>query len=184
MELVGSEKKIQALFSELKLADQRVTPEFTRMWHRAQTMRSGRAREFRLSFALATAMLLISLAALILWPRNVERTAATIPAVASVSVKQDAISASPPTLPRSTRLVVTQPIGHIRSRRWYRTALTRDTFDLNAGTAAMREVLASSSWQSPTATLLQSPAGYVLTSLPELDRSFNDLKTFLPAMQQ
>jgi hypothetical protein len=41
MELVGEEKKIQALFSELRLADEQAAPSFAGVWNRAQ-LRRGR----------------------------------------------------------------------------------------------------------------------------------------------
>jgi hypothetical protein len=49
-----------------------------------------------------------------------------------------------------------------------------------ARNAAIREAKVISSWQSPTISLLRSPAGEVLTSLPQLTETVNELKSFLP----
>jgi hypothetical protein len=75
---------------------------------------------------------------------------------------------------------VAQLPNRVKSNRWDRKLAARRQADLNAGNAAIRETVSISSWQSPTATLMQSPADDVLTSLPQLDRSLTELKTFLP----
>jgi hypothetical protein len=185
MELVGTEKRIQALFRELKLADESSASEFTEVWHRAQLVRSGRSRALMLSFALTSAMFLIGFVVLLLWSRNAELSPATVSAVAGVSVQPGAMSSSPPAHPGTTRPSAAPRTLRARSRSSHPKALSHDTLDLKAKSmTVMREVLAISSWRSPTATLLQSPAGYVLTSLPEFDRSLNELKTFLPLLGQ
>ena len=53
MESVGNEKKIQALFRELKFADELVAPEFISVWNRARATRPESRRVFKLSLALA-----------------------------------------------------------------------------------------------------------------------------------
>ena len=72
MELVGEQKRIQALFSELRLADEQTAPRFAVVWNRAQA-RSSRAwrptRAFNFSFVAATALLICALVSLALWSR-------------------------------------------------------------------------------------------------------------------
>jgi hypothetical protein len=46
--------------------------------------------------------------------------------------------------------------------------------------AEIRDVTAISSWQSPTATLLSSQNDALLNSLPQLNESVKELKSFLP----
>jgi hypothetical protein len=41
-----------------------------------------------------------------------------------------------------------------------------------------------SSWQSPTAAFLESPARPSFDSLPQLNQSVEDLKSFLPKANQ
>ena len=53
MELVGEEKKIQALFSELRLADEQAAPSFAGVWNRAQLRPRTRVSPLNVSFAAA-----------------------------------------------------------------------------------------------------------------------------------
>jgi hypothetical protein len=43
-----------------------------------------------------------------------------------------------------------------------------------------RDAKAITSWKSPTADLLSSPGDEIFTSLPQLNQSASDLKSFLP----
>ena len=56
MELSGEEKKLQALFSELKAADEETAPRFARVWNRA-TRAARRAFVFNPAFVAAAALL-------------------------------------------------------------------------------------------------------------------------------
>src|ERR1700704_3527117 len=67
MELVGEEKRIQALFSEARLADEQTTPSFVRVWNRAQAKTTRTQRAFNLSFVAATALLVCALVSLAWW---------------------------------------------------------------------------------------------------------------------
>ncbi|SRR6266545_8160433 len=184
MESAGNEKKIRALFRELKLADERVAPEFIRVWNRAQATNPGSPRVFKISFAMAMALSVIALSSFVLWSRNWQRSQQPGPSVATGPTTADSTAGStpapPPATPGSTKLVVAEPPIHVKSNRWDRKVVGRRHADLNAGNAATRETVSMSSWQSPTVTLMQSPADDVLTSLPQLDRSLTELKTFLP----
>ena len=180
MALTGNEKKIQALFRELRLADESVAPGFTRMWNRAQATSPGMPRVFKISFAVATALFVITLCSLVLWSRNWQRSQQSNPGIASGSTTPG--STPTPSLARQspTQLGMTQLPNRVKSNRSDRRLAARRQADLNARNATIREIVSISSWQSPTATLMQSPAGDVLTSLPQLDRSLTELKTFLP----
>jgi hypothetical protein len=191
MESIGNEKKIQALFRELKLADERVAPEFIKVWNRAQATSPGSPRVFKISLAVATAALLvITLSALVLWSRNGQPDDQVDPKVATESTlpgstpaPHQATPATPP-LTRPLRSVVAQSPVRVKSNQWPPKLAARRKADLEARNAVIREAVSISSWQSPTATLMQSPADHVLTSLPQLDRSLNELKTFLPNTSQ
>jgi hypothetical protein len=180
MELTGNEKKIQALFRELKLADERVTPGFTRVWNRVQATSPGSPRIFKISFALATALFVITLCSLVLWSRNWQRSQQSNPGIATGPTTPG--STPTPSLARQspTQLGAAAPPNRVKSNRWNRKLAARRQTDLIARNAAIRETVSISSWQSPTATLMRSPADNVLTSLPQLDRSLSELKTFLP----
>jgi hypothetical protein len=184
MELVGNEKKIQALFRELRLADERVAPEFISVWNRAQAIRPVPSRTFKISLAVATTLFVIALSALVLWSRTGQRSEQANPSVATGSPTHSSTPAPPAASSRSTLLVAAQPPNRVKSNRWDRKLATRRQADRDARNAVIREAVAISSWQSPTATLMQSPADAVLTSLPQLDRSLTELKTFLPDTPQ
>ena len=193
MESVGNEKKIQALFRELKLADERVAPEFIKVWNCAQATSPGwtspgSPRVFNISFAVATALLVITLSALVLWSRNGQPGEQVNPKVATESTPPLSTPGSTPAPPRATpppiQSVVAQSPVRVKSKQWAWKLAAHRKADLEARNAVFREAVSISSWQSPTATLMQSPADHVLTSLPQLDRSLNELKTFLPNTSQ
>jgi hypothetical protein len=195
MALTGNEKKIQALFRELKLADERVAPGFNRVWHRAQSTSPGAPRLFKISFAVATVLFVITLSSLVLWSRNWQRSQQPGPNVATGPTPSSIVDstpgstagltpAPPPATPVPAQLVVAEPPNRVRTNRWDRKVGARRHADFNAGNAAIREIVSISSWQSPTARLMQSPADDVLMSLPQLDRSLTELKTFLPNAPQ
>src|SRR4030095_15045907 len=176
MESAGNEKRIQALFRELKLADERVAPEFIKVWDRAQVANPGSPRVFKISFAVAMALFVITLSALALWSRNGAPSERVDPTGATESTPPAALP--PPARPIQS--VVAQSPVRVKSRQWAWKLAARRKADLDARNAVIRDAVSISSWQSPTATLMQSPADHVLTSLPQLDRSLNELKTFLP----
>ncbi len=187
MELVGNEKEIQALFRELKLADERVAPEFISVWNRAQSTAPVPSRVFKISLAVATMLFVIVLSALVLWSRTGQRSEQAHPGVATESTTPDSTPARPAAMPLSTRptqLVAARPPNRVKSNRWGRKLPAGRPADFNARNAVIREAVSISSWQSPTATLMQSPADDVLTSLPQLDRSLTELRTFLPNTPQ
>src|SRR5437016_5988918 len=74
MELVGEEKKIQTLFSELRLADEQRAPSFSATWNRAQTRALRPRRAFNLSFVTVTALLICALVSLAWWSTRWQRT--------------------------------------------------------------------------------------------------------------
>ncbi len=184
MELAGNEKKMQALFREMKFADERVAPEFISVWNRAQASRPVASRVFKISLAVATKLFLIVLSALVLWSRTGQRSEQANPGVATESTKPDSTPAPPAASSRSTLIVAAQPPNRVKSNHWDWRLAARRKADRDATNAIIREAVSISSWQSPTATLMQSPADDVLTSLPQLDRSLTELKTFLPNTPQ
>lgn len=183
MELVGEQKRIQALFSELRLADEQIAPRFAAVWNSAQarSSRTGRpARAFNLSFVAATALLVAALVSLALWskysrpntrPNAVLVTGTTTPAARPVQVVGNA-DANPP-VPGDKQLRA-KP----RSRAM-RLAVQSRALMLTVNLKAEHEAKAISSWQSPTTALLKSQNDELLKSLPQLNESADELKSFL-----
>ena len=181
MELVGDEKRIRALFSELKFADELAAPGFTAVWQKAQSRHHQPRRAFNFSFAVATVLLVCALATLAIWTKYSQRTP---PATAFVNVP--AGSDFPKTgirhdLTSKPGMTLT-PAPVIRTAvksRAARLAAQRRAL-IAANRKAEKEAKELASWQSPTATLLNSPSDNLFKSLPQLNENANELKSFLP----
>lgn len=180
MELVGNETKIQTLFRELRLEDEPGVPEFASLWNRAQATSPGPRRVIKISFAVATVLLVITLGSLALWSQNWQRGQLPNQSVAGGSATPGPTLAPAPVVPEPKQLVTSGPRNRVRSNHWARRLAAHRRAELAARHAAMLEAVAIATWQSPTATFMESPADDVLTSLPQLDRSVNELKSFLP----
>lgn len=180
MELVGEEKRIQALFSELRVADEQTGPGFTAVWNRAQSRTYRPQRAFNLSFVAATALLVCALVSLALWSRQWQPK---VDALLNLPPVQTALPSpvvvenyevSPPT-------PVQKRIGVSSKSRAMRLATRRQALLVAANRKAAQEAKAIASWQSPTATLLDSPSDELLKSLPQLNQTVDELKSFLPS---
>jgi len=180
MALVGEEKRIQALFSEVRLADEQIAPSFARVWNRAQakTMRTRRA--FNLSFVAVTALLVCALVSLAWWSRHWQRNPGVVanapPAPAErqvrLSVGDYGVNSSNPERKHD------RPSAKLRA---VKLAARRQALLVAANRKATHEVKAIASWQSPTASLLDSSSGELLKSLPRLNQTVDELKLFLPS---
>ncbi len=181
MELVGEQKRIQALFSELRLADEQSIPRFAVVWNRAEARTVRPARRFNLSFVAATALLICALVSLALWskysespaPQNAAAvTGTTTPAAGSVQAIEDGAL----NLPLSVR----KPDRDKSRSRAKRLAAQKRALMLAVNLKSAREAKVISNWQSPTSGLLKSQNDELLKSLPQLNESANELKSFLP----
>jgi hypothetical protein len=173
MNLNGDEKRIRQLFREMSRDDQRRAPEFASVLAAGNSgMAHSRKRNRSLRFATAVAMLCVALliaVVIVVRPSKPQHAAshdgqASTPAVQpeaqpSVVPYQPGVQA-PGVEPRKTI------IKHARHRR------TSDQMAI-----AMKSLFA---WKSPTASLLQTPGGELLRSLPRLGESLQTIKTFSP----
>src|SRR6266542_2310072 len=180
MELDGNEKRLQTLFRELKLADERIAPEFKGVWDRAQAPSPGPSRLFNISLAVATALVVLTLSSLVLWSQIWRESKPSNSVLAAGPARIDLMPPPQSAMSGVIHLGRVEPANRARSSRGDRKVVARLHPNLNARYADVRKADSISNWQSPTATLLQSPADNVLTSLPQLDRSVTELKTFLP----
>src|SRR5437660_2376348 len=160
MELVGEEKKIQTLFSELRLADEQTVTSFSATWNRAQTRALRPRRAFNLSFAVATALLICALVSLAWWSTRWQRTqqpkvVAIGPSgvpdlkpseVVPASKESPAPSGSEPKKPVSA-------VHHFEVSARLRAERLAARQEASLLAAARKQATAISSWQSPTATL-------------------------------
>ena len=188
MELVGEEKKIQTLFSELRLADEQTVPSFGATWNRAQARALRPRRAFNLSFVAATALLICALVSLAWWSTRWQRTqppnvVAVTPSGVVPDLKPSEVVPASKESPAPSGSGPKKPVSvshrfEVSARLRAERLAARQEANLFA--AAKKQATAISSWQSPTATLLSSPNDDLLKSLPQLNESTNDLKSFLP----
>lgn len=180
MELVGPEKRIQELFRELRLEDERITLPFVAAWNRAQSNSLRPNPAFKVSFAVAAVVLLCALLSLAWWSRSWQRPeqadVLSAPVASKANSRPNPEAKNP--APKQRASVESRNLVRINLRA--RKLAARRHAELLARNAAIREAAAVSSWQSPTITLLRSPADEVLTSLPQLSQTVNELKLFLP----
>ena len=181
MELVGEEKKILALFSELGFADEQVTPRFAVVWNRAQSKAIRPPRAFKLSFVAAIAVLICAVS-IAWWSRHEQRSQQSVAAAIIVPVGPSAGWAQIEKSPAMNKFSEARP-RHNSSSKFLamKLAARRRAGLLAAGKKATRDAITISRWQSPTAGLMRSSSDELLTTLPQLDQGFNGLKSFLPS---
>jgi 4-amino-4-deoxy-L-arabinose transferase-like glycosyltransferase len=161
MKLIGDEKKIQALFRELRLEDQQVVPGFERVWNCARASRSERRRVTSTSLvALTSALVVATVCMLTLWSTD---RSSEIP-------KQEVAGMIPVAIPIAANSLETS--GHRKLAPRKKTQL--------AAKQIIRNAVALSTWKSPTAILMESPAGSEINSLPQLNQAAKELQLFLP----
>ena len=178
MELSGAEKRIRASFRELRLADERATPQFAAVWDRAH-FRSERRRT-ALDFRLAAALVIVCLAllSLALLSRHWEHSSRSSYAVANAVVKP---VAGPAQIKKDQELVKQdgrEPV--VRKPGLVKFAPRSQTAKLASRRSTTRDAIALWQWQSPTTSLLRSPGDEVLRALPQLNQTLCDMKSFLP----
>lgn len=180
MELVGEEKRIQALFSELRLADEQTVPSFAAVWSRAQSRTYRPQRAFNLSFVAATALLVCALVSLALWSRQWQRNHDAWVSVPPVSTASPApgVAVNKEVNPPAPGQKGIDPSAKSRALK---LAARRQALLVAANRNTAREANAIASWKSPTATLLDSSSEELLKSLPQLNQTVDELKSFLPS---
>jgi hypothetical protein len=181
MESDWEEKKIQALFSELRTAEEQVAPRFATMWNRAQ-LAPRRVRAFNPAFVAATLLLVFGLVSLGVWSQYSQRTQAPVVAKATAPPLVNAPPASA-TVNSDARVDKLMPAPPQRTVK--RTQAPRFRSEARSLVVAnqklTRDAKALSSWSSPTSALLTSSSNEIFTSLPQLNKSASDLKSFLPS---
>ena len=182
MEIIGDDKRIRALFSETRFADEQAAPSFTAAWSRAQSRALKPRSAFNLSFAVATALLVCALASLGLWSRYSqpsERSYAVFATVAAPSLNTSVIKTGletiSPTSQENKQSHIKSPRALVAQRNALMLAANR-----KAEQRAEQEAKQLASWQSPTASLLSSSSDSLFKSLPQLNENSVELKSFLP----
>jgi hypothetical protein len=197
MGLNGEDKRIRALFCELKREEKRTSPLFAKTWNiaEAEFHRRGCSRlRFQLSSNLlrfATAILLVSfvslvLAATVLLPRYLRlprqpRQPKHDYAKQEVAAAPRFTSAEPP---RSGKA----PANRESSKPTDRLVEIRRSLRVKKSPVASAQRVRSvkqdrqnglSRWQSPTAKLLRSAGDELLRLVPPMNESAEEMKKFL-----
>lgn len=178
MEIIGDDKRIRALFSETRFADEQAAPSFSATWSRAQARALKPRSAFNLSFAVATALLVCALASLAIWSKY--QTSTTV---------HTASGAVPATFDFNTRVIkkgseAVNPVSqannqaHTKSRRTL--AAQKNALVAAANRKAAKDAKQIETWQSPTASLLSSSSDDLFKSLPQLNENAKEMKSFLP----
>ena len=170
MDLAGDEKRIRALFCELSLEDESVTPRFEELWRHAERTTPDSARSLRTSFILLVATVaLIAVGSFALWSRS----RSTPPAQVVVAMANPSNPSNPST---STTVQDQDKVTQTKPPPQHRKKLARQ----KKIQPAVQELAILSNWQSPTISFLQSPVTPAFTSLPQLNQSARELESFLP----
>jgi hypothetical protein len=181
MELIGDEKRIPALFSEARLADEQSAPGFAGVWNRAQSQTFRPRKAFNLAFVAATALLVCALVSLAWWSTRWQQKPV---AIATVPTSAPALSpvSNPVNQPKVEPLKNTVRPATLRPRSPVIKLGSRSEDPMVAANQkATRDAKAIASWQSPTSTLLDSPNDGLLKSLPQMNQTVDEMKSFLPS---
>ena len=172
MELGGSEKRIQALFSELSLEDQSRVPQFGHLWSRALVSEKKPGSLGRPIAVLISMMVTVATCSLAVWSWY-RLTAA--PTLHTLNRQQQGVITEAPFKSSPVKLVPVSQRERIQLSRQANIARRRRAERKIANQAAML-----SRWQSPTQFYIESPTDLMLSSLPLLNQSVKDLESFLP----
>ena len=178
MESVGEEKKLQALFSELKVADEQMAPRFAPVWNRAGLL-PRRSRAFNPAF-VAAALLVCALVSLAVWSRYWRETQPNPVASVKVLVSPKVTTTAPAPVAPTVAATSTPAKENVTVRR-NRPPAQRNATQLAANRKLTREAKAMTDWESPTSALLSSSSDELFSSLPELNENASELKSFLPS---
>lgn len=173
MELSGDEKRIQTLFFELSFEDQSGAPRFEKLWKSAEAVGRAPVPRFTMSVAAITCALVIATAAaLVVWSWYKPLHA---PAQNTVGVAPQTISTPTAYGPHKTE----KPAFAANPRRLRPARQKRSARQQQTDRAITQRAAILASWQSPTRSFMDQPAGFALNSLPALDQSAKDLQLFL-----
>lgn len=178
MELSGEEKKLRALFSELKAADEQATPHFSATWNRAKTG-PRKTRVFNPAFVAAILLVAFGVVAFAVWSRYSRTTPSPQPALAEAPQSPGTTTALEPPPAPVKETPAQHPKNTVIAVRRNRAANQRNT-RLAANRKLEKDAKSIANWTSPTSALLESPSDEMFSSLPEFNQSATQLKSFLP----
>lgn len=172
MQFAGDKNRIQALFSEMSLEDHSQAPRFERLWNRAELTRRAHSSDFRSAvLVIVSALAVVTVGSLAVWWSR--SRPANPPADSAVKIVPEVISIPP--VPEVYDGLNPKPATvHIPARK------KRSARQPATERAITYESALLSNWESPTKIFMESPTVVVLNSLPRLNESAEDLRSFLP----
>jgi hypothetical protein len=179
MELSGEEKKLQALFSELKTADEETAPRFASVRNGA-SLKPRRAFVFNPALVAATVLLVGAVISLAVWSRYRPQTQPAVVRVETPAAPNTPHAIMSPTVDPVVAPATTSSKDKTTARR-NRTIVRRNSIQLAANRKLTRDAKAITDWESPTSALLSSPSDALFSSLPQLNENANGLQSFLPS---
>lgn len=179
MTSTGEERRIRALFHELRLEDERAAPQFAEIFGRHQTRRTRLRTSLNLRHALAVLLACFALLALDLLAQHRQRSrqpgTPVARGVAKPASTEVGISRDRQQSPVSTR----EPKHRVRHSRVVQYAARQEPARMKRSPIT-RDLMPISRWQSPTAGLLHSQNEELLRSLPQLNQTVRKMESFLP----
>lgn len=184
METIGNGQNIETLFRDLRLDVEREVPRFAAVWSAAESQPSTRTG-LNLSFVTAVVAIVVCLSSFAFWlvrhQAGSQHSTANVIVTGSTPVSPAPMSIAPgrtPVMPISKANHASERKRHLRVAP-RKCAITggKEEFEI-------ANTIAVSTWQSPTALLMQSPSDDLLVVLPQFHQSVVELETFLSETQQ
>ncbi len=177
MQTIGEEQNFQTLFRKLKLEDARVAPRFSVVWQQAQASAGSRRRLMR-SFVAVASVAIIAIVSIALWLRG--ETRLTPQPIRAASLLQPARSNAARQLVKPDREPPLAFRNRLNSEFSARRIGERKRQTMPAiEESEITDAVVVTTWQSPTANLMQSPANDLVTTLPQLYQTVIELNSFL-----
>ena len=165
----GDEERIRQLFHELRREDQGIAPQFGDVFTAARNRNKGsNTATWSIRFAAAAVLCVLVLITIRVSTPVTSHEEQTAPG-----------STLSPIAPSDTTVnVVRSPSQTPRTQP--RPTIRRQSRPRQFSTSLAIVMKSLSSWQSPTAALLQTPQDEILNTLPRLGESLRTIKSFSP----
>ena len=165
----GDEERIRQLFHELRREDQGIAPQFGEVFTAAWNRNKGsNTATWSIRFAAAAVLCVLVLITIRVSTPVTPQEEQTAPG-----------STLSPVVSSDTTTNVVRSLSQTPKTQWHptiRKQLRPRQFSISLA-IAMKSL---SSWQSPTAALLQTPQDQILNKLPRLGESLRTIKSFSP----
>jgi hypothetical protein len=135
---------------------------------------------FNPAFVAAMLLLVFGVVAFAVWSRYSRTTPSPQPVVASAPQNPSNTIAQAPPVPMKAALAP-KPKNAVTVSRRNKTTSQHNAMLVAANRKLEKDAKSIANWTSPTSALLESPSDEIFSSLPELNKSATQLKSFLPS---